>query len=98
MHSDFHNDQMLAKLPIQIFKLLDIENVLIEISCISVAVEKRLQISWNLVVPLCFRKDSPCTAHTKKVLNTLKHGSLRELEKLQLVGSKTAQQVVLFRY
>ncbi|XP_074028236.1 no distributive disjunction [Leptinotarsa decemlineata] len=43
------------------------------------------------------RNDSPCTAHTKIVLDTLNTGSLKQLEKLHSIGVKTAQQIVLFR-
>lgn len=46
---------------------------------------------------LYFRKDSPYTAHTKEVLQILNKGSSRELEKLQSIGSKTANQIILFR-
>ncbi|KAG5898068.1 hypothetical protein JTB14_001774 [Gonioctena quinquepunctata] len=41
--------------------------------------------------------DSPCTAHTKDVLHILNTGGLKELEKFQSVGAKTAQQIILFR-
>lgn len=44
------------------------------------------------------RIDSPCTSHTKRVLNILNHGNLKEIEQLQTIGKKTAQQVVLLRY
>ncbi|CAG9816249.1 unnamed protein product [Phaedon cochleariae] len=43
------------------------------------------------------RSDSPCTAHTREVLTILNSGNVRKLETLNTIGSKTAQQIVLFR-
>lgn len=44
------------------------------------------------------RQDSPHTTHTKKVLHILQTGSIKDLEKLQLIGTKSAHQIVLSRY
>lgn len=43
------------------------------------------------------RNDSPCTAHTKEVLNIINNGKLTELEKLHTIGTKSAEQITLFR-
>lgn len=42
-------------------------------------------------------KDSPFTANSRRVLKILNQGSQKDLERLHTVGTKTAEQILLFR-
>lgn len=42
-------------------------------------------------------KDSPFTTNSKRVLKILNQGSQKDLERLHTIGTKTAEQILLFR-